>query len=79
MTTHHLLRDGEIIKPGDEYLADDAVTWKPVPTHGNEAGTGWVIGCPFIPQNFKPIRRKVSAMDGITEMVVESGLEEEAS
>lgn len=53
---YRLLSHGEIIRSGDEYLDDDAVTWIPV-GRDNSVAERWMIGAIYN-GFFKPYRRK---------------------
>lgn len=43
------LRLAERIGPADQLLAEDCLTWRPAP--------GWMIGLPYQPASYRPMRR----------------------
>jgi hypothetical protein len=55
---YRLLKNGEVIKKGDEILLDDCETWESVPLgEGKTVGETWIIGAEYNKMFFVPMRR----------------------
>ena len=57
---YRLLQDREVIRSGDEFLADSAETWVPVPIDGGDAvWQTWMVGTTYDPGFHRPFRRPI--------------------